>query len=389
MRLTRSVLFVALAAGLLVRPAVDARQAAPPPDALSQMVDEVTREVEALRGWTFKQPVARSRVTPEQVRQYVTRRVETELAPGRLLTTQAFLRTIGLIPADCDLKTTTLSLLENQVGGYYDPDTRSMCLVDCPGGMPSIAERMILAHELTHALDDQELGIGRFMKSAAGASEEGDLVAASLTEGSATGLMVQYLARRQMSGTLNIAELQAYAKTEAERSKPLLEAPRYFSTMLASYVCGLQFLARGNLMALMLAPDNKAFGESFRTALASPPRSTEQILHPAKYLGERVEGRAGGRRRRICQSLARRTRPVRRPPRHGRGDADRHPDQRPQATRSGDDAAARRLDVSGGQRLGRRPLLPHSRRAVGVRGRANALGTPGSVAVALGYACGP
>jgi hypothetical protein len=110
-----------------------------------------------------------------------------------------------------------------------------------------------------------------------------DLVAAALTEGSATGLMMQYLTRLQASRRLDMAALQAYAQTELERSRPLLEAPPYFSVLVASYVCGTQFLAKGDVMAFALAADNAAFGENFLAAVKTPPRSTEQILHPAKY----------------------------------------------------------------------------------------------------------
>jgi hypothetical protein len=81
-------------------------------------------------------------------------------------------------------------------------------------------------------------------------------------------------------------ELQQYAQQEMENAKPLLEAPRYFTAIVASYICGMQFLGRGNLMAIVLAPDNKAVGADFLAARKDPPRSSEQILHPEKYWNE-------------------------------------------------------------------------------------------------------
>jgi hypothetical protein len=45
----------------------------------------------------------------------------------------------------------------------------------------------------------------------------------------------------------------------------------------------MQFLARGQLMALLLAPDDKAIGEALLAARKDPPQSTEQVLHPDKY----------------------------------------------------------------------------------------------------------
>ncbi len=252
-------------------------------DALGRLTDEIAKEVETLRGWSFKQPIARQIATPEQVRAYIDRNLETSLPAGQIPIVEAMLRTIGLIPPTCDLKGTFLSIMENQVGGYYDPETRTMNLVQRPGTMPAIVERMMLAHELTHALDDQYVDLRSLMKRSGTETEDSDFVVESVTEGSATGLMLQYMVRAQMAGRVNVSELGDYARQEAERSKPFLEAPRYFSSILGAYLCGMQFLAKGNLMSLLTAPDNRAIGENLVAARTSLPRSSEQILHPAKY----------------------------------------------------------------------------------------------------------
>jgi hypothetical protein len=249
---------------------------------LSTAVDEVAREVEALRGWKFLEPVIRRLATPEQVRQYIERQIETTLPPGKLARSQAFLRTVGLVPRDRDLRTTFLDLLESQVGGFYDPDTRALYLVE-RAGMPPAMERVLLAHELTHALDDQHASMGAFLKAHSGVTEDMDVVTMSVLEGSATALMIQYLARAQLSGRIDMAAVQAYAAEEMERSKMLLSTPAYFSAMVASYICGTRFLARGDLMALLMAEDNRATGENLLVVSKDPPRSSEQILHPEKY----------------------------------------------------------------------------------------------------------
>jgi len=252
-------------------------------DALVRLADEVSKEVEALRGWEFKRPVAKQVTTPQQVRLYIERQLAATLPSGELAIVEALLRTVGLIPPTCDLKSTYLSLMENQVAGFYDPETRTLNLVQRPGPMPAIVERVMLAHELTHALDDQYADLGALMKRASARSEDSDLVVASVIEGSATGLMVQYLVRAQMSGRANLSELRQYAAQEAERSKPFLEAPRYFSTILGSYICGMQFLARGDVMSLVTAADNRSVGQNLLAARQELPRSTEHILHPSKY----------------------------------------------------------------------------------------------------------
>ena len=291
-RLACFLLGAAAAAALLQRtaPALDA-QAGPARlgtagsqfDALVRLSEEVAKEVEALRGWTFKKPVAKQLATPEQVRQYVDGQLAAGLPERDIAVVEAMLRTIGLIPATCNLRSTFLGLMENQVAGYYDPTTRTMHLVQRPDAMPAIVERMMLAHELTHALDDQHADLATLVKPSPASTEDSDLVASAIGEGSATALMLQYLVKAQASGRANLAELAEYAAQEAERSKAFLDAPRYFSSILASYVCGMQFLARGNLLSLIAAPDNRAIGDSLLAARKDLPRSTEQILHPSKY----------------------------------------------------------------------------------------------------------
>ncbi len=251
-------------------------------DELAGVADEVAKEVEALRGWTFKQVVEKRFCTPQDAMAYVKKQIQEQVPPERIRKIQAFLRTIGLLPPDCDLKKTLLGLLEEQVGGYYDADTKALYLVARDEKLPELVVRIMLAHELTHALDDQHIGLDKFLKSLIGKSEDLDLVAASVAEGSATSLMMQYMTRAQLSGRFNLAELQGYAAGEIERSKVFTSAPRYFSTILATYICGMQFLAKGNLLAAMLG-DNRAIGRNLLAAAKDPPRSTEQILHPEKY----------------------------------------------------------------------------------------------------------
>ena len=252
------------------------------PDQLVALADEVTKEVEALRGWAFKQPIKKELTTVAQMRQYLEQQADKSVPPGKMALAQALLRTIGLIPPTADLKATWLTLLESQVGGFYVPETKTMHLV-ARADLPPFVQRIMLAHELTHALDDQYVDLEAITRSRETGTEDRDLTSEAVVEGSAMALMMQYAARAMMSGQVNAGALQQYAREEAERSKVFLEAPRYFSAMLGAYLCGTQFLARGQLVALLLAPDDKAIGDALLAARKDPPQSTEQILHPEKY----------------------------------------------------------------------------------------------------------
>jgi hypothetical protein len=250
---------------------------------LFTMADEVAADVEKLRGWTFKRPVQRARATASEARRFLERQIDTSLPPPRRTVVEAFLRTAGLIPTDCNLRDSLAGVLEQQVAGYYDPSSSTLYLVEREGGLPAFMQRTILAHELTHALDDQYAGLRAATVPDPASSEDADLVQGALMEGSATALMLQYLVQQTTAGRVNTMEAAGYFAREMERAKSLERAPRYFGAMFGSYMVGAAFLAKGDLNTLLTRPDDRAIGESFLAAWKALPRSSEQLLHPAKY----------------------------------------------------------------------------------------------------------
>ena len=260
-----------------------APQAQPQPsDTLARVADDVAREVEQLRGWTFKRPVRKERVSLSGAHDDLQRILLASDKPDHRAKLQAFLRVAGLIPPDCDLLGTSLAVLDDQVAGYYEPETRTLRLVDRPTPQPAFVERMILSHELTHALDDQYVDLRSMLKSGA-ASEDADFVVTAVSEGSATSLMLQAMVADQKSGRFTFADLSQYVSVELERARAIEQLPRYFSAMFGSYVVGAAFLAHGDLTTVMTQPDNRAVGEALLTARRAMPRSSEQLLHPEKY----------------------------------------------------------------------------------------------------------
>jgi len=286
-RAASALLLVAFAGFLSAAPAGQTPAASPRPSAptaptLERLADDVAREVEQLRGWTFKRAVKKERISAARARLDIQRIVLAAQTPDRRARLQAFLRVAGLIPHDCSLLATSLAILDQQVAGYYEPETRTLKLVDRPDPMPAFVERMVLAHELTHALDDQSIDLASLMKPGSG-TEDTDFVAAAIAEGSATSLMLQAMLAAQKSGQFSLTDLSSYVAAELSRAQTLGQLPRYFSAMFGSYVVGAAFLAKGDLATLLAMPDNRAIGAALLDARRALPRSSEQVLHPEKY----------------------------------------------------------------------------------------------------------
>jgi len=244
------------------------------------LVEELQEEVEELRGWKFKHPVETGVCSEKRLREFIQKKAfEEEYGPDGLLRAQAFLRMVGLIPADCDLRQTILDVLLNQIGGFYDPTAKVLYVLDRSDiDYGPLLSRIIVAHELTHTLDDQYVDLDRLIKSRE-RTEDWSLTVGSVVEGSATALMMRYTLKAMNSGQYDPVQLIQLVRQEQERSRTFLEAPPYFSSLATMYMCGMSFLQGG--ASGPAVPEN--VGQKLLQAAENPPVSTEQILHPEKY----------------------------------------------------------------------------------------------------------
>jgi hypothetical protein len=138
----------------------------------------------------------------------------------------------------------------------------------------------MVAHELTHALDDQVVNLDSLLASRE-RTEDGEFVVGALIEGSATALMTQYAFQRQLAGELSLEDLRSLTDLESDRTRRFLDNPPYFHVFLAQYSAGMTFLLAGDLAAVTTG--GVTSGIRLLAALRDPPRSSEQILHPEKY----------------------------------------------------------------------------------------------------------
>src|SRR4029453_15032217 len=82
----------------------------------------------------------------------------------RLRRSKLVLKKFGLLPRDFDLQTFLVALLREQVAGYYDPQTKTVKLLDW---IDPEQQKPVLVHEPPHALEDQSFGLEKYMKAGA------------------------------------------------------------------------------------------------------------------------------------------------------------------------------------------------------------------------------
>ena len=156
------------------------------------------------------------------------------------------------------------------VGGYYIPYLEVIYIIE---GTGEVTERVILAHEFTHALQDQHFFLDSYRY---GRTLDRELTRKAVLEGDAVFTQYEYLF------SLSPAEFDKYMEElEERRSKIESELPYGLENILYfPYVQGYQFVnevhARGGWEAV-----NRLYTDRI-------PMSTEHILHIDKYFqGER------------------------------------------------------------------------------------------------------
>ena len=243
-------------------------------EALEEASAAIQVEVGELRNTEFADPVRVEVADKAGLIKYAVKRMDEMQVEGAMESSEWMAKLLGLLPHDADLEALTMALLEDQVGGFYDPGTKSFYLMK---GFSGDLARAILAHELTHALDDRLYDLDGALRERIGHS---DSTAAymSVVEGSGTELMNRWVMRNMAK--LNAEDMREFSKmgTESLQDTPTV----IWKPMLASYMAGQGFLSIGRRQ-LRREEKIRDLNVVLERAFNAPPLSMEQVLHPEKY----------------------------------------------------------------------------------------------------------
>jgi hypothetical protein len=241
------------------------------------LVQEVSRTVEQLRRLRFKTPVAVEVVDAATARKDFESEIDGDAREDARRTHDAWVH-LGLIPEKTDLVKARLDLAESDLLGYYESGSKRFRVLD---RVPEKEIRSVMAHELTHALEDQHYDLEALQKRAT--TEDQAVAIRAVVEGSA---MVSTLAILSREGGIGRAQEEA-ARTGEERAKTVRGAPTFVRMrLLMPYTLGFSFLLRGKPWAFLR---DGVRVEDIEHAYADPPHSTTEILHPEQYwIGRRT-----------------------------------------------------------------------------------------------------
>ena len=234
----------------------------------------IEEQTAKLRGLSFKKPVTYKVIGREELRKVLEGKLGEQYSAQELRDYGRTLETLGLIPAGTDLREAILGLYDEQVAAFYVPEERALYTFKDESFTRNL-DKVTLAHELTHALQDQNFDLTTFPLKIKD-NDDLALATSALVEGDATLLMAQYYGehldvRNMLSDVMGGMLGQKTAKFQA--APPFLQ-----QLLLFPYQEGTEFT-----MAVFAAGGMDALNDAFR----HPPVSSQQILHPEQFLRDR------------------------------------------------------------------------------------------------------
>jgi hypothetical protein len=264
------------------------------PDQAQQLFNDVDTILKFASNDTdlpVKHEVKRRLASREEVVGYLKKNMAEDKDVQRLRRTELVLKKFGLLPKDFDLQTFLVSLLEEQVAGYYDAKTKTVNLLDWVA--PDL-QKPVLAHELTHALQDQSFGLDKWLKRGNEdldskkdlkpddiTKDENSEARQAVVEGQAMVVLVDYMLapmHRSVANSPEVVEmLNESMATGTADSKVYQNAPVFMKEALTfPYRYGVEFEAE----VLRQQGKEKAFAATFE----NPPQTSREIMEPQTYI---------------------------------------------------------------------------------------------------------
>lgn len=242
--------------------------------------------LERLSGLDRLEPLRVRRQSREDARSYVAGRLEHEMPIDVREGVRRTYVALGLLPDTLDLEALLLDLYTEQVLGYYDPESRTLYVIE---GADAASLQPVLAHELVHALQDQHANLDSLVARERGNDRQ--TAAHAAMEGHAMLVMFALLAEQASGRSIDPADLPSPATelgpalaAQNEQFPVFRRAPAIIQqTLLFPYLSGADFVhqlwgARRPLPRYPAPIDSLL------------PQSTEQVMRPLdRFIHERDE----------------------------------------------------------------------------------------------------
>jgi hypothetical protein len=258
----------------------------PPPPApeIEAYADQLLPVVVGLRGLPLLRPVEKRVADRSAIRQRLQELLDeladTPEASRRKIEQEGkALRKLGLLPAGVDYPETVLRMYTDALAGYYDPQTQVLYLADW---VTAKEQTSILAHELVHALQDQHFGLASFLEVVKD-DEEAGLARRAVVEGEAFAVQMDMELQPLGTSFTEVGDLATFYEVMRRMTEAMAPAQSPLPPFLQQ-VMAFPYIHGGAFIQTAL---RRHGWPGLRMLYRDPPATTEQILHPEKYLDAR------------------------------------------------------------------------------------------------------
>jgi hypothetical protein len=256
-------------------------------------LDETFQFVSKDTGLEIKRPIKSTFTSREAVNKFLRKKFDEDKDTKRMESSELVLKKFGLLDRDFHLRPFLLSLLTEQIAGFYDNKTQTMNLLDW---LPMDQQEPVMAHELTHALQDQRVNLSKWE------NQEQDGVAKDVAEDNKHIQTDEADTAREavLEGQAMVSFADYALQTNGFPGKTLKDMPEMGDKLRAGAgdMSDSPVLARAPLLLQqsLLFPYSEGLGfeqeiltktsteRAFAGVLDNPPSSSFEIMHPDKYL---------------------------------------------------------------------------------------------------------
>ena len=259
---------------------------------LFRSIDGILQFASQRTGLPILHPVKKKLVAREEVDRYLEDRLKEQGSRERFDRSALALKKLGLLPRDFNLRAYMLGLYEEQVEGWYDSHNKTVYLLDW---IEPELQKPVMAHELVHALQDQNFNLDRWMNVGKDSKDDSEEIALeearaarlAVVEGQAMIVLFDYQLRSSGQNAAGSSEATDPAKSstfDEGDDAQYDQAPIYLrESMFFPYNYGTDFVR-----AILAKRGREA---AFAGVFAQPPTDTRQIMQPESYLAGEAQPR--------------------------------------------------------------------------------------------------
>jgi hypothetical protein len=238
--------------------------------------EELEKEVADLGEVPFRSPVPLDFLDRGQLARYLTEVLDAEYPRAQADADARTLVAFGLLEPGTDLRALRARILEQNIAGFYDdrPGRKKLYAVSASRTLTPM-NQIVLSHELRHALQDQYMDTHSLLDDSIGDYDDRRLALLCLLEGDATFLMERFMLARLPGAGEGASDLAGGVPLP---TPPVEGAPPVVRDQLV-----LPYTSGAELVRTIWQQGGWA---AVRRAWDRPPASTEQVLHPSKYVSD-------------------------------------------------------------------------------------------------------